>query len=404
MRIVRRPASLLVLAVGAAVATGSIPTAASAADTSQVRQLDRSAVAGTGVSRVVVQVDAGADARARRAVEAWGGRVTRDLPVVDGFAAMVPVGVADRLASLPGVRAVSPDGVVRVSGGASASRTTSPYRKVVRADDAQGAGITGKGVTVALVDTGVAAVDDLSGRVVTVTDGTSGETSSCYNLSGEPGCGDSYGHGTFMAGLIAGDGSSSSGVHRGVAPDAKVLSVKVAARSGATDVSTVLAAIQWVVSHRATYGIDVLNLSLGTNSTQSASTDPLNYAVQRAWAAGIVVVVSAANGGPAPGTVAKPADDPWVVTAGATDDQGTPGLGDDRLPDFSSRGPTVDGFTKPDLAAPGAHVTSLRSPGSFIEQEFPSSAEGAYRRGSGTSAAAAIVSVPRRSCCRSGRA
>jgi serine protease AprX len=157
-----------------------------------------------------------------------------------------------------------------------------------------------------------------------------------------------------MAGLVAGNGASGAGGATGTAPEARVLSVKVAGADGAADVSTVLAGLQWVVSFRERYGIDVLNLSLGTDSTQSWQDDPLNYAVERAWDAGIVVVVAAANTGPAPGTIAKPGDDPWVVTVGAVDGQGTPGVGDDRVPDFSSRGPTRDGVAKPDVVAPGA--------------------------------------------------
>jgi serine protease AprX len=171
--------------------------------------------------------------------------------------------------------------------------------------------------------------------------------------------------------------------------------VKIAGRDGSSDVSKVLAAIQWVVSFRAEYGIRVLNLSLGTNSTQTYKYDPLNHAVERAWQAGIVVVVAASNRGPDPGTISKPADDPLVLTVGAVDDRGTKTVDDDRLPDFSGRGPTVtDGIAKPDVASPGAAVVSLRSPGSFIEEKAPPGelAGTAYRRGSGTSMATAITS------------
>jgi serine protease AprX len=155
----------------------------------------------------------------------------------------------------------------------------------------------------------------------------------------------------------------------------------------------VLAAIQWVVSFKDKYGIRVMNLSLGTDSTQSYRVDPLNYAVERAWAAGIVVVVSASNRGPAAGTIAKPGDDPFVVTVGAVDDRGTSGLGDDALPNFSSHGPTAaDGLAKPDVTAPGAHLVSLNAPGSSIARNFPSSMPAPYRRGSGTSMSTAVVS------------
>src|SRR5207237_3693688 len=108
---------------------------------------------------------------------------------------------------------------------------------------------------------------------------------------------------------------------------------------------------------------------------------------------GVAVVVAASNRGPASGTISKPGDDPLVITVGAVDDRGTPGLGDDQLPNFSSHGPTAaDGLAKPDLAAPGAHIVSLRAPGSGIDTQFPTYVDGSYRKGSGTSMAAGVVS------------
>jgi serine protease AprX len=343
--------------------------------------------------RVIVQKRSPADTSPERLVRRLGGRVTRALPIVAGFAATVPGPAVAELARLPGVRAVSPDGRVRVQGAAGAGGgVRSAYPKVVRADAAWKRGVTGRGVTVAVVDTGVAAgVPDLAGRLVPVTDDLTGQSAPCKNLSGELSCDDSYGHGTFIAGLIAGGGASSGGRWKGVAPEASILSVKTAGADGAADVSNVLAAIQWVVSFKDRYNIRVLNLSLGTDSTQDWRTDPLNYAVERAWAAGIAVVVAASNQGPNPGSITKPADDPWVITVGATDDRGTASLGDDRLPDFSGRGPTAHGVAKPDLAAPGAHVISLRAPGSTIDRSFPWYVDGAYRRGSGTSMATGVV-------------
>ena len=177
-----------------------------------------------------------------------------------------------------------------------------------------------------------------------------------------------------------------------MAPEAEILSLKVAGADGSSDVTKVLAAIQWAVSFRDTYDIRVLNLSLGTDSTQSWDVNPFNYAVERAWDAGIVATVAASNRGPEPGTISKPGDDPWVVTVGAIDDWGTAPLADDRLPAFSSRGPTPAEVAKPDVVAPGARIISLRSPGSTIDSMFPSSLHDWYRRGSGTSMAAAVVS------------
>jgi serine protease AprX len=344
-------------------------------------------------SRIIVQKRLAADTGPERAVRRLGGQVTMALPIVGGFAATVPAAVVGQLARLPGVRAVTPDDRVRVQGAAAAGTIRSVYPKVVRADDAWARGITGRGVTVAVVDTGVAPnLPDLSGRLVPVVNDLTGQVTPCKNLSGELNCNDSYGHGTFIAGLIAGNGTSSGGSWKGVAPEASILSVKTAGADGSADVSNILAAIQWVVSFKDRYNIRVLNLSLGTDSTQSWKVDPFNYAVERAWAAGITVVVAASNQGPNPGSITKPADDPWVITVGATDDRGTTGIGDDRLPDFSGRGPAPQGVAKPDVVAPGAHVISLRAPGSTVDTQYPWYVDGSYRQASGTSMATGVVS------------
>jgi serine protease AprX len=345
--------------------------------------------------RLVVQARPGAESVVQAMAERSGATDIVALPLIDGFVANFPVGALVRLRRDRDVLSMDVDRPMSVQGGAVAAGPTvkSDYVNAVRADVAHTRGLTGDGVTVALLDTGVAPVTDLAGRLVDVTDDVTGRVAPCVNFSGETDCGDGYGHGTFLAGIIAGDGAASAGRWTGVAPAARVLSVKVAGRDGSSDVSTVLAAIQWVVSFKDRYGIRVLNLSLGTDSTQSTTQDPLNYAVERAWQSGIVVVVAASNRGPGPRTISKPGDDPWVVTAGAVDDRGTTTVADDRLPDFSSRGPTVaDGWAKPDLVAPGAHIVSLRAPGSAIDAQYPSSVAGAYRTGSGTSMSAAVVS------------
>ena len=347
----------------------------------------------TGDVRVIVQARPGATAAAQREIESLGGAMAKPLPIINGFSATVPADRVDQLAALKSVAVISLDRDVQMASSTTDTEAQkSVYRKVLRADDMEKAGFTGAGVTVALIDTGVAEVADLAGRVLPVYDDMTGEWAPCANFTGED-CGDSYGHGTFMAGIIAGNGSLSAGAYKGSAPGANILSVKIAGRDGATDVSTVLAAIQWVVSFKDRYNVKVLNLSLGTTGTQSYRTDPMNYAVQEAWEQGIAVVVAASNLGPAAGTISKPADDPWVITVGATDDRGTSGLGDDALPDFSGHGPTLaDGFAKPDLVAPGAHVVSLRAPGSAIETIPSAMADAHYRRGSGTSMSTAAVS------------
>ena len=328
------------------------------------------------------------------AVRGAGGLITQPLQIINGFAATVPADALPLLRAQQAVRAISLDGPVHVLGTPDPSKLRSVYPKAVNADRTWGSGYTGSGVTVALVDTGIAPVADLSGRLKTVTTDALGlQTAPCMNFSGEPNCTDSYGHGTFIAGIIGGSGASSGGAYTGIAPNVNFVSVKIAGADGSADVSKVLAAIQWVVSYKDKYGIKVQNLSLGTDSAQTYRTDPFDYAVERAWQAGIAVVVSAGNLGPNPQTISKPADDPFVITVGAVDDKGTQGLGDDELPNFSSRGPTAaDGLTKPDVAAPGAHIASLRAPGSSVDTNFPTYIDANYRRGSGTSMSAGVVS------------
>ena len=347
-----------------------------------------------GTVHVIVQKTVALDRGPEAAVARLGGRVTQDLSIVDGFAATLPASAIRELARASGVRVISLDRKVSVAGGPDGGSPNSVYPKVVRSTNVNSLGVTGRGVTVAIVDTGITEVADLSGRVVPIQNGgVLGGTSPCKNFSGESTCDDSYGHGTFIAGIIAGNGAASNGKWKGVAPQANVLSVKIAGANGAADVSNVLAGIQWVVSFKSTYNIKVLNLSLGTNSTQTYRSDPMNYAVEKAWDAGIVVVVAASNLGPQAGTISKPGDDPWVVTVGAIDDHGTVGLGDDTIPNFSARGPTAaDGLAKPDLVAPGGHIISLRAPGSAIDTQFPNYVDGAYRKGSGTSMATGVVS------------
>jgi serine protease AprX len=338
---------------------------------------------------------------ATAAVEAAGGQVTRALPIVDGVAATVPSSALARVEQVPGVRAVTPDQKVSVQGGGDSNDSTVNHvvNREIGADELHAHGLTGKGVRIAVVDTGISPVQDLRGRIVPVTDPNDGNALdgrakvACVDFSGEESCNDSYGHGTFMSGLAAGNGAASGGVYKGTAPGADLISIKIAGADGSSDVSKVLAAIQWAVSFKDQYGIRVLNLSLGTDSRNHYRADPLNYAVERAWRSGLVVVVAASNRGPAADTISKPADDPLVLTVGAVDDRETPATSDDLVPPFSGRGPSAHGLAKADVVAPGARVIGLRSPGSTIERLAPSCGiDDVYRRGSGTSMSAAVVS------------
>ena len=258
--------------------------------------------------------------------------------------------------------------------------------QTVGADRMQSLGYTGKGVGVALVDTGVVGVQGLThGNIVNGPDlSLDNPMTGLFDVDG-------FGHGTHMAGIIAGNDGTSTGF-KGVAPDAKILSVKTGAYDGAVDVSQVIAAIDWVVQHRTDNGMNirVLNLSYGTNGTQSSQLDPLAAAVEHAWQAGIVVVVAGGNSGTNTTSLDNPATDPFVISVGADDPAGTASALDDTIPRFSSRGSSARHV---DLVAPGQSIVSLRDPGSVIDSEYPSAVVNTrFFKGSGTSQATAVVS------------
>jgi len=341
----------------------------------------------TKLVSVIVQSFSGS-AEAREAVESVGGTVTRDLSIVNGVSAEVPSNALGLLETNSAIFQVTPNEKVGFHGSGDESGVTHRIQKVVRATKGWSEGITGRGVTVGLLDTGVYNHPDLAGRVVCGADLTA-------EAGTEAECQDTFGHGTFMAGLIAGNGASSNGKYKGAAPEARIVSVKASGYDGSTDVSTILAGIQWFVAFKDDYNIRVLNLSLGSDSAQDYRLSPLNFAVEKAWDAGIAVVVSAGNSGPDYSTVMKPGDDPFVITVGSSNDEGSVSVNDDRVPVFSSAGPTrSNGLSKPDVVSPGVHTISLRSPGSAIDNNHGTEAtlDGVYFRGTGTSMSTATVS------------
>jgi serine protease AprX len=264
--------------------------------------------------------------------------------------------------------------------------------------DALGKALTGQGIGVALIDSGIAPVKGLgqAGKVVNGPDlSVESQAANLRNL-------DTFGHGTHMAGIIAGrDPEVGAGQENdpryfvGVAPDARLVNLRVAAADGAVDVSQVIAAIDWAITHRNDAGLNirVINLSFGTDSLQHPALDPLSYAVEAAWRAGIVVVVSVGNDGPTDTRVGNPALNPNIIAVGGSDIAGTLARNDDTIGAFSTRGNTT---RHADLVAPGRSVVSLRDPGAFVDVNYPgglvNDGTGRYFKGSGTSQAAAVVS------------
>jgi len=255
--------------------------------------------------------------------------------------------------------------------------------------------ICGRGIGVAVIDSGVYAHPDLAGRVTAAVDFTQDPPVMVNGPLSDPG-----GHGTHVAGLIAGDGSASGGAYTGTAPCAHIIDVRVLDASGRSTASTVLRGLQWVLLNRQTYNIRVANISFGANVTGSYKRDPLSVGAEALEFTGVNVVAAAGNGGPDSGTILSPAFDPFVLTVGALDDNGTSKPSDDVVASFSARGPSsFDKLVKPDVVAPGRRLVSALAPGSTIATNYPDrlvTAAGAttpqYLRLSGTSMAAPIVS------------
>jgi serine protease AprX len=323
---------------------------------------------GGGTSRVIVMLEPGGNINAE--AKRLGARLGLSLPLVNGKAMELPNQALRGLAGHPSVLRIVDDrptsgemNRVAVTVGARAVQQTYGYR--------------GAGVGVAVIDSGVSSwnndltyqgtsslVRTLAGqRVVGFVDFVNGR-SAPY---------DDNGHGTHVAGIVAGNGFNSLGVRAGIAPDAHLVSLKVLNQDGRGVISNVIAALGWVVANKATYNLRVINLSVGAAVTESYNTDPLTLAAKRAVDAGIVVVTAAGNlgsntlGEAQYGGITAPGNAPWVLTVGASNHQGTVERSDDVMASYSSRGPSaIDFQAKPDIVAPGTGTVSLSDPTSLM--------------------------------------
>jgi serine protease AprX len=280
--------------------------------------------------------------------------------------------------------AVAPDAPVSLDGTGAAGSADSDGRRfsVRELTGAAQSNLDGSGVTVAVVDSGVDKVPGLAGRVVHGVDLT------------QSGNADRYGHGTFVAGLIAGNGVGANGVQtgiKGVAPAARIVSVKVADDRGRSSVGKLTLGLAWVLRNADAYGIDVVNLSLSTDRSASYDLSPVNALVEAAWFSDLVVVASAGNGNTR--VTAAPGNDPYAITVGSVTDQNSLALTDDQRSPFSNYGATLDGFAKPEVASFGQHVRSTLPAGSTLAgtQKVTGLPRG-YGQLSGTSMATGVAS------------
>ncbi|HET9141388.1 S8 family serine peptidase [Actinophytocola sp.] len=305
-----------------------------------------------------------------------------------GLAAAVPLAIVGATApppasSLPGG---GWSGLWLSTTSTAAGTSLADVRKIIAADTGAAATLTGSGVGIALIDTGVASVPGLPAANIVNGPDLSFESQSA-NLRYH----DSYGHGTHLAGIMVANDTATGA--KGIAPGAKVTSIKAGTANGAADVTQVIAAIDWVVknrNHDPANPIRVLNLSYGSGGNPPAWSDPLQFAVEQAWKAGIVVVAAAGNQGNATGRLNNPANDLVVMAVGSTSTKGTIPVSDDTVSTFTN----IHHQRPLDVVVPGESIASLRVEGSNIDNSYPGARVGTTLfKGSGTSQSAAVVSA-----------
>lgn len=309
-------------------------------------------------------------------LEKKGIEIKHELPLINAYAVEVESGELEEMARSDLVEYISDD-----------ARMTSLLNiaaQEVGARIANDTGYTGKGVGIAILDTGIYPHQDLvrpKNRIVAFKDFINNRQTPY----------DDNGHGTFVAGVAAGNGYLSGGKYRGIAPDASLIGVKVMDENGSGDSSDIIAGMQWVVNNKDKYNIRVLSVSLGAKPGSVTKFDPLAVAVDAVWDKGIVVVVAAGNSGPRQNTITTPGISSKVITVGAVDDKRTIEYEDDKMADFSSRGPVNRRLIKPDLVAPGVNIRSLATNKEYRGTRLEVMSE-PYRNMSGTSVSTPIVS------------
>lgn len=363
-------------------------------------------------ARTSMIVQAADIATAAALVHAVGGEVTHELEIINAVSARLTAAQLARLERAPAVKQIYADTPVQV---ASLSYTTGqdPLQqlldkvKQVGADQVHAQGITGRGVGVAFLDSGYYIIDELNrnaygqNRIVA-------QYNAITNVEGLWVQDDQAGHGAHIMttaassystapdGTLRAPAGTLTNNYHGIAPGINLISVKAFGSNGGGSYADVIRGIDWVVSHKNAYNIRVLNCSFSAPPQSYYWDDPLNQAIMRAWQAGIVVVAAAGNTGPNPMTIGVPGNVPYIITVGAVSDNGTPTDGrDDFLSSFSATGPTVEGFVKPELVAPGGHIMASMSHQSQIALAHPEFFNGTYGnffQMSGTSQSTAVVS------------
>ena len=364
---IRWEAKVTGLALAAALLAG-VPTPAAAKNRHKLDKALSERAGSRGTSRVIARLKPGADASSD--VKKLGGRVLRRLRIINGQAIEIPNVALRKLAERSEILSLHHD---RPTRGELNRAAVSIGARAVQTDF----GFTGAGVGVAVIDSGITTYhDDLTytgGSTAVRTLANQRTTMFVDFVNGRTTRYDDNGHGTHVAGIIAGNGLDSGGARAGIAPSAHLLGLKVLDQNGRGVISNVIAALEWVVNNKAAHNIRVANLSVGAAVTESYRTDPLTLAAKRVVDSGVVLVSAAGNLGKNGsgvvqyGAITSPANAPWVLTVGAYSHEGTVARTDDVMAPYSSRGPTaIDFAAKPDMVAPGTGIASLAEPTSLM--------------------------------------
>ena len=391
----------LPIVLGLLAATASTAFAGTTVTSSKISP--DAAAATSSTVPVIIQYKQAPSSLETLLISLLGGLIKTTLGTINALAANVPLSGLNQIAADPNVTYISLDRVV--SARQEVSITAAEYTsEPINAPAVWQKGFVGTSIGVAVVDSGITPVPDLSGNSLSllgpgqnavlqllalpneVAPGMNGRIVYSQNfVPGQSDALDHYGHGTHVAGLIAGNGQLSTGsldfrTFHGSAPNANLINLRVLDENGAGTDSSVIAAIQEAISLKNTFNVRVINLSLGRPIYESYTLDPLCQAVEKAWKAGIVVVVAAGNDGrdlnlnpEGYGTIDSPGNDPYVLTVGAMRTMETPSINDDLIASYSSKGPSfIDDVVKPDIVAPGNLVSSLQFEGDPLAGDNPS--------------------------------
>ncbi|RBP37600.1 S8 family peptidase [Garciella nitratireducens] len=322
------------------------------------------------------------DKKLEEEIQKYHAKIKYKLDIIKAYALEIPCKCIEKLAILPQVDFIADD--------ATSTTLMDVARSTVGGLKAEQFGLTGNGVGIAIIDTGVYPHTDLvleKNRIIAFKDFVNNKKFPY----------DDNGHGTHVAGIAAGNGYMSKKRYQGMAPKANIIGVKVMDKNGSGSTSDIIAGMQWVLKNKDLYNIRVVSLSLGSDPDLLEREDPLVKGVEALWNAGIVVVAAAGNEGPKSKTINSPGISRKIITVGASDDHSTIDTIDDTIANFSSRGPTKEKIVKPDIVAPGVEIQSLATDIQFIPEDNVTKykfkvMKKPYTEKSGTSMATPIVS------------